>query len=199
VALVLVLLTTSFVGVLGGGLVLLASTELLISSHFRETVQVRSAAAAAAELVVTDLAAMADWTPALSGGVRAGFVDVTEAPTLVDGTVLDLVAETTSLQARSDARGGWGADRPRWALFAFGPASRLLPSGHPLGSLYLIVWIADDGGDGDGDPAVDVNGIVQMTADAVGPRGRRQSVTALYGRVPAAPGVVRGLAWRAGP
>ena len=96
----------------------------------------------------------------------------------------------------SDGRGNFGADRPVWRLYAHASLQSILPPGTIAPRAYVLVWVQDDGGDGDGDPAKDSNGIVLVCAEAYGPGGARRRVEASIGR--AAPGGVRLLAWRDG-
>ena len=89
---------------------------------------------------------------------------------------LDLARLTAERQAESDARAGpdvFGADSPEWRLFAHAPLGALLPGdGFDL-PLYLVVWVADDEWDGDGDPAVDSNERILVRAHAFGAGGTR--------------------------
>jgi hypothetical protein len=60
--------------------------------------------------------------------------------------------------------------------------------------LYLVVWVADDELDGDGDPALDSNGRILVHATAFGAGGARRSVEARVARTD--DGELRLLAWR---
>ena len=65
---------------------------------------------------------------------------------------------------------------------------------------YVVVWAADDSADGDGNPAADANGIIELHAHALAPGGGRRVVTALIQRPPAGagapPGALKVLSWR---
>lgn len=194
-ALVLALLTSAFLGAVASGLVLLTSGELLIAAHHRDTHETEAAAGAALDLTVAELQQIADWDLALSGGVQAGFFERSGSPVLADGTRIDLAAATSIVQA-SSATASWGSDRPRWTLFVAGRASALLPGRAAPADLYLLGWVADDSGDGDGNPTVDSNGIVQVWAEARGPAGRRHALRGVYARVSGPPAPLRRLARR---
>ena len=75
---------------------------------------------------------------------RSVFVDGAPSGSrqLRDGRSIDL-ADATS-QANGEPR-PWGANNPRWQLFAYGP----------LGGAYVIVWAGDDPAETDGDPGRD--------------------------------------------
>ena len=98
---------------------------------------------------------------------------------------LDLARLTAERQAESDARAGpdvFGADSPEWRLFAHAPLGALLPGdGFDL-PLYLVVWVADDEWDGDGNPAVDSNERILVCAHAFGAGGTERSAEARVGR-----------------
>jgi hypothetical protein len=195
-ALIAVLLVMVFVGVLAGGLVLLASGEVLVAGNHRDTIGAQAAAAAALEVGGAELRRLADWNLALGGTVRSGFVDTTTSPT-IGGRRVDLALETAALQAGS---GGatWGPDAPVWVLYAYGPASALGAGAPSDSGLYLLVWVADDGGDGDANPRTDANAIVQVWAEARGSSGLRRRVRGVFERTEPAPAALRRLAWRYG-
>src|SRR5687767_15650490 len=49
-------------------------------------------------------------------------------------------------------------DAPVWRLFAHAQFSSILPSGTAAPGAYLVVWLADDGWDADGEITADTNG-----------------------------------------
>jgi hypothetical protein len=77
------------------------------------------------------------------------------------------------MQNDSDAVTSLGGDAPVWRLFDYGRLDRLVPASARASPYYLVVWVADDRADGDGDPSVDADGIVVVRAAALGPRGGR--------------------------
>ena len=160
----------------------MASTELAIASSDRAGREAVYAADGALQAALAELAG--GWDGVLDGSRTSGFRDGTVTP-VIDGTgrVIDLAARTTVLQAGSDAAPA-GADRVQWRLFAWGPASMLLPPPASIGPFYLAVWFADDSGDGDGDPSVDGNGIVIAHAEAYGAGGLLRAVECVVSRTP---------------
>jgi hypothetical protein len=118
--------------------------------------------------------------------------------------VLDLVQLTAALQAQSDSRFGGGAnpDSPQWQLLAHAGMSRLSAGPADPARPYVLVWVADDIGDADGDRHHDSNGLVMMHAEAYGRNGARRIVDATISRVLAEGGgamlmpAVRLVSWR---
>ena len=148
----------------------------------------RTGAEAALERALHDLAAMADWSAALSappGNATSTFDDGETVPRTPAGRSLDLARLTSDRQAESDARAGpdvFGADSPEWRLFAHAPLTALLRGPGLDLPLYLVVWVADDEWDGDGDPTADRNRRILVRAQAFGAGGTRRSVEARVGR-----------------
>ncbi len=206
VAVVIALLMALLVGAIAAALVALTTTETLVSASYRYAREASYGAEAALERGLHDLATMPDWSPALAeppGNVTSGFDDGEVAPRAPDGRTLDLMRLTADRQRASDVRDGpvvFGADSPRWRLFAHGSVRSLLAS--PEASpglnlpLYLVVWVADDESDGDGDPAVDSNARILVCAVAFGAGGARRSAEARVARTD--DGGLRVLAWQSG-
>jgi hypothetical protein len=197
----------------GSALVLLAVTETRISASYRVGAGALYASEAALERALMDLGALADWDAALQGRAASTF---TGAP---PGGLVDLDEETAVLRCGrravcSDAditafaaERPWGANNPRWQLYAWGPLSQLdVGVGPP--QVYLAVWVADDPGETDGDALRDGSdednpgrGILTLTAVAFGPGGARRVTEATIARRsdPSGPGVGSGLhvvSWR---
>lgn len=196
VALVLVLLLVSFGGALAGLLVLLSSGESLIAARDRSSQQARAAADAALERTLAELRVLGDWNAVLAGTAVSTLGDLDGRPRGATGRLLDLGDLTAAVQRRSDLRALAGADRPRWRLFAYGSFARAVPTVAPDTGLYVVSWVADDEGDGDGVPGVDANGIVLVWAEAHGPGGTRRAVQAAVARLEPAPAPVRRVWWR---
>jgi len=199
VAVVMALLLAVLVGALAAALVALTTSETLISASFRHGREASYGAEAALERALHDLATMPDWSPALTAppaNLTSGFDDGAAVPRAPDGRTLDLAALTAERQRESDQRDGpavFGADSPQWRLFAHAPLSALLAAPGLDLPLYLVVWVADDESDGDGDPAVDRNGRILVWAVAFGAGGARHSVEARVGRTDG--GELEMLAW----
>jgi hypothetical protein len=193
-ALVAVVGIMGLLAVAAGALLLLTSVEVVSSSHHRDALEVAFAAEAGLALGVRELQDLPLWTDALAGTSLAGFRDATVTPVLADGSVADLASLTVAVQAESDALAAFGADNPQWRLFAYGPAGSLVPASSSIA--YLVIWIADDGADGDGNPWADANDILQLRADSLGPRFARRGVAASVRRADAAPAGLHVLTWR---
>jgi hypothetical protein len=198
-AVVIALLVTVLLALLGAGLLTLANTETLIAASYRHGQEASYGAEAALERALTDLAAVPDWTGVLAAppaNVVSTFDDGQANVRLPDGRMASLAALTMSRQQESDEQSGpavFGADSPRWRLFAHAGLQDLVPAPAPGAPLYLVVWVADDGADGDGDPARDTNGRIHVRAEAFGAGGAHRAVSATIERMPAAP--IRRLTW----
>jgi hypothetical protein len=175
-ALIIALVATVLLTSLGLGLVMLSDTETAISNNFRAGNETLYAADAAVERVVQDLLLVPRWNDVLTDVVRSSFVDDTLTPTAPFGTALSLTAMTAELQAQSDATAPWGANNPRWHLFAYGPLSDMLGAGSIQSNSYIAVWISDDPSETDNNPSADANGVLTVLAQALGPNGTTRAV-----------------------
>jgi hypothetical protein len=202
--------------VMAVGLLLATSIEVQIAATFRNGLEARHAADAGAHRAATELAAMTDWNVALDGRVRSTFADgppsgvrlVPEGPP-VD---LDLVRSLSDCGHRppcSDAeldvitaRRPWGVNNPRWQLFAYGRLAMLLPSGAMPSRYYLVVMIADDPSEVDGDPLHDAPvstpgaGLLRIRSEAFGPGGAHSAVEVTVARPVLPAGALRLVTWR---
>jgi type IV pilus assembly PilX-like protein len=201
-ALICALAVTALLTVVGGALVLLLTTETLITAHYRAGQDAFYAADAGVERVIAELRTVADWADVLAssctGGAAAVLCDPT-APRTADGQAVNIAALTTARQSQSDGRYGSGANAPRWQVFAHASVDRLLslePRPAPAyvpPPMYVIVWLADDADDPDSDPMHDTNGVLMLRAEAFGAGGTRRGVEAIVARGPVD---VRLLNWR---
>ncbi len=191
---------------IGGAVSIASRTETLIAASFRQAREAVYAAEGAVAMAVRDLDGIPDWNVVLSGAVTSSFTDgaAIGSRTLPGGGSVVLCCGLSSLsgevQQRAHAGRSWGADTPQWQIFAWGPASRWLPAGRIQNALYVVVWVADDTADADGNPAADSNGIIELHSHALGPAGGRRVVEVLVqrpavGAGPALPGL-RILSWR---
>jgi hypothetical protein len=191
-ALVLAMLLVAMLTAVTAALVPLATTERTLVAAAVESTDYRYAAESAMAYAIANLQERADWSSALDGSAIAPFSDTTRTPN-VGGRLLNLDSIGATLPTVEP--GSWGADRPRWTLFAWGPARGLSP-GSVSSLAYLAVWVADDERDGDGNARRDANGRLTVRADAFGPvRGRRSVVVAVARQLPA-PAALRILDWR---
>ncbi|MGH9201513.1 MAG: hypothetical protein ACRD2A_09770, partial [Vicinamibacterales bacterium] len=129
IALVVTLLTISFLSALGLGLVLSTSIARMADNNHEDAVMVLNAAESALEVASRDLARIADWNLVLTGVERSPLVDGSSgARVLTDGTAIDLTRLTNQLTCGritscSDAQRTastvdrpWGRQNPRWTL-----------------------------------------------------------------------------------
>ena len=200
VAVVIALLIALLISAIAGALVMLTTTETLISASFRQNDEAAYGAEAALERGLHDLATMPNWSPALTASpanATSSFNDGESRPVAPDGRVLDLARLTAARQRESDERyrpAVFGADTPQWRLFAHdflrgllnGSRSRhsSVPGG--VGCRRRVRWRRQ--------PEIDSNGQILIYAVALGAGGARQSVQARVGRAEA--GQIRLLAWR---
>jgi PilX N-terminal len=176
-ALLCTLMVTSLLGMLGAALVFLATTESLISGNHRTAQQAFYGAEAGIERAMAGLATMADWSSIPGPGGAPSipdFIDGAAAAPLGDGTSADLAQLTAARQADSDAFYAPTPNRPVWQLLAHAPLDWL--TGPGAAPVYVIVWIADDVDEADGDPLRDSNGVLMLRAEALGLRGARRRV-----------------------
>jgi hypothetical protein len=196
VALLIVLLAVVLLSAIGAALVLATTAEMHIAMNFQRSEQTLYAADAAAERTLDDLRGVADWTTLLSGTVFSPFVDGAPSGTrrLADGSSLDLMqvvnmancqkptACTSSDMNAVTSDRPWGANNPRWKLFAYGRLRDMLPAGAIDSTSYVVAMIADDPGETDGDPSRDgvtTNpgaGIFAVRAEAFGSGGSHKVV-----------------------
>lgn len=200
IALVMTMLFTGLLTALAVAVMMLSTVETWLSAGSRTSQQLSYAADAGIARMQVDLAASSDWSAVLATSVTSvpsAFNDGLVFVTLSDRTTVDLAAETRALQADTDARCtsvGGNPDCPEWHLFAHAAVDKLIPGRLVRMPAYVAAWIADDGADGDGNPAADANGRLLLHAKAFGPGGARRSVEAAVGRVGTT--AMRMLSWR---
>ena len=126
------------------------------------------------------------FTDGLAGGVRdipgGGAVDLTASTNMLNcGKATNCTAAQMNANSRERP---WGANNPRWQLYAFGPMEQFTQFARPA-PCYLAVWVADDGREEDGDPLADAvedgesgHGIVRVHAEAFGLAGSRRAIEA---------------------
>ena len=175
-SLVVSLLAMMMLTALGAALVLTTTTETMLTHNFQTGQQTLYAADAGVERGVQDLIREPNWSSILAGARTSGFTD--DPPRrLPDGTSVDLAALTTTLQADTDTLYGIAnPNRPTWRLYAHGLMVELLPTSDVLANGYVVVWVGDDPGESDGNPALDGNGTLLLHAEAYGEGGSRKVV-----------------------
>ena len=219
IALLVVMMAMLLMSALGVALVLTTSTEVIIAENFRSAAESLYAADGILERAISDLVTVADWNPLLDGTLQSSFIDGPPGGprTLPNGTSLDLDQTLNAANCRKAATctGGdmdavtderpWGANNPRWQLYAYGPLGSLLPAGSLRSAFYGVVMVADDPSENDGNPLRDGagqgnpgSGVLALRAEAFGPRGAHTAVEMTIVRSDAALGPVgaRTLSWR---
>jgi len=208
-AVVVALMSMLLMSALGAALVLTTSAETAIAAHFRDAQNGVYSAEATVELVIAEIGPQPDWTPLLDGSFQSALAREPSAGswTFADGSSLDLDrlinrlncrnasgCTATSLAALTPQR-PWGANNPVWQLYAYGPLAAFLrdlpgaPGGANDASQYVVVLLADDPSENDGDPRRDGSaaanagsGVVVVRGESFGPRGSHQVVEATIGR-----------------
>jgi hypothetical protein len=200
-ALVITLMLTTLLAFLGGALVFMMEVETGISANHQIAQEVHQAAEAGINCTIAELGALTDWSnlPAGNASATLDCLDPTVPRRTPDGVPLDVPRLTVRRQDDSDARYGPAAanpDSPTWTVFVSGAipprSERLRP--------FVLVWIADDVDDGDGQPSIDSNRMLIIRAQAFGIRGARGAVEALVSRADGEatqPSAVQLVVWRA--
>lgn len=206
VALVAVLLAISLLSTIAMGLAVSSTLDRHSTTNYDERVMLLNAAESALELAARELSLLPAWDGVLQGLESSTLVDGPPGVRDLGGSTIDLIAATNALTCGraipcSDAQvhamtseRPWGENNPRWQLFVHQPLDPGVPMPHTSDAVYVVVWIGDDAGEVDGDPARDGAGpagegryIVRARAEAFGPRGGRQAVEAELSRVCAVP------------
>jgi Tfp pilus assembly protein PilX len=197
VAMLIALMAMLLMSALGAALILTTSSETIIAGNFRDGGEGLYAADAALERSIDDLLTVADWNELLTGSARSAFIDGPPggSRTLRDGSTIDLsqavskancqkltpcsVAEMNAVTAERP----WGWNNPRWQLYAYNHVSKLLPTDSIKSSYYVVVMVADDPSENDGNPLQDGAsqsnpgmGVIAMRAEAFGPKGAHKIV-----------------------
>jgi hypothetical protein len=198
IALILAMLVTSFLAAIGLGLAVVVFANQLAAGNVRGATGLMNAAEAGLEVTAHELS-RADWSRVLGGAEQATFSDGSPdgVRAIPGGGVVNLSAETNSLNCgtvtectvaqmnMSSEDRPWGANNPRWRLYAYG-ALDVLPLMRPT-PCYLAVWVADDVAEVDGEPLVDGEtegrGVLRARSVAFGPLGARRAVEAELARV----------------
>src|SRR5690349_4478979 len=200
VALLMALVTAALVTAVATTMVMSSSTDLVITGNTRASMEAMYAAEAAGQRAIGELATIADWSTVLAappGNVTATFDDGEAMVRAPDGRALSVPVRTTARQAASATTYGpgvFGADSPVWRLFGHADIRALLPPGVTAPPAYVLIFVADDGGDGDGDPESDANGQLIVYAEAYGVSGAHRAVELAVSRV--TPGTIRVLSWK---
>jgi hypothetical protein len=178
-ALLVALLVTSVVLAVVSALVFVAVAESRVGRNHQSAAIGAYSAAAGVERAIGELRQLASWQLVpQSESTVPDFNDGAVRPLLADRTTLDLPRATTDRQASSNAFYPSGPNRPVWRLYAHASLARITSFTLAAANPYIIVWVADDPAETDGDPSRDSNGVILLHAEAVGVRGAWRGVDA---------------------
>lgn len=208
-ALIVVLMAMSVMSALGLALMLTTMAEAKIAGSFERGTEAFYAADAGIERGVQDLLSLSSWDGVLTGAVTSTFIDGGPGGLRVGPGQLpfDLSAATAIVQCGKPACSNadlvaiteerpWGSNNPVWQPYAYGPLDRLLPAQRINSQMYVVVWVADDPSENDGDPrrdgglpvgcdpardprCEDLNlgrGVLLVKATAFGPDGTQRAI-----------------------
>lgn len=204
-ALIVALMSMLLLTGLGAALVMTTMTETLITTNYRDNSEALYAADAGVERVMQELLTTSDsdWNRRIRGEIRSSFVDgpPSGTRTLPAGGTLDLTGATNMLNCgktstcsvaemnAATADRPYGANNPRWQLYAHAPMSNIIETRTVNSPMYVGIWIADDPAETDGDPTTDGStadnpgsGILLMRAEAFGPQGTRSTIEVTVAR-----------------
>ena len=215
---------------LGIALVLATTTETIVASNYRNAAGGLYAADAIVERAMDDLLLVADWNLLLAGAVQSAFVDGPSSGvrTLADRSTIDLaqvvnrancakVSCSASDLLAVTANRPWGANNPRWTLYAYGNLNAMLPANAIDSTYYAVAMVADDPSENDGNPLQDGStpcqaaqngldgacnpgsGVIALRGEAFGVRNAHKVVEMTVTRTDAAPPGptrLRVLSWR---
>jgi hypothetical protein len=202
------LMVIALIATLGAALTLVVSTESALAGNYLVSQQGLYAAEAGIERAISEIRLLPTWRalPAPSSTTAsADFNDGQATRRAPDGSTLNFAQLTVQRQAESDAMHPIAPDRPVWRLYAHAPFGRMVPAAG-TDAPYVVVWLADDPDDLDGDPAVDTNDVVMLHAEAFGVSAGRHAIDVTIQREEAMaagfPGVMRSdvhvIAWHEG-
>jgi len=205
IAMIIAMMAMLLMSALGTALVLTTTTETNIAGNFRNASEALYAADSGLERAMEDILTVPDWNKLLDGSTQSAFVDGAPSGTrtLQDGSTIDLtqainMANCQKVTTCSDAdlidpsnkERPWGVNNPRWRLYAYAHLKDMLPATDTINSpYYVVVMVADDPSDNDGDPLKDGviatnpgSGVIAMRAEAFGPRGAHKVLEATLAR-----------------
>ena len=217
-ATVVAIMAVALMAAFSAALALTTSSEATIASNFRRRTEALYAAEAILEWGVAGLPRSDDWTVVLNGSSSLGFADGAPGGVrrLADGRTLDLsrlvnllncgrtTACSPAQMASATSDRPWGPNNPRWRLHAYGPLQRLLAGMVLHSPFYVVLLVADDPGETDGDPLRDGSpgspgcGLILVRGEAFGPGGSHSALEATVVRDRTASGdtALRVISWR---
>jgi hypothetical protein len=199
-AMLLALIAASLIAAVAASLIVTTSTDLMITGTYRSSAEAMYGVEAGVERGISELARMPDWSVVVAAppaNVVSSFDDGSTFAAAPDGRRMSVPGLTAARQAVSNTVYGateFGADSPVWRLYAHAPLRNVLPAGLIAPPGYVLVWVADDGGDGDGDPTKDTNGQILLYGDAYGVSGSRRALEVAIGH--AGQTAIKVLSWK---
>ena len=198
IAMIVAMMAMMLMSALGMALVLTTSSETMIAGNFSNSSEALYAADAAIERSMEDILTVPDWNKLLDGSAQSAFVDGAPSGTrtLPDGSTIDLTqainmancqkvttCSTAEMNAPTAER-PWATNNPRWKLYSYANLKDLMPATDSINSsYYVMVMVADDPSENDGDPSKDGasatnpgSGVIAMRAEAFGPRGAHKVI-----------------------
>lgn len=155
-ALAAALLVTLVCGSVLAAATLVAGLERRAASAYATAAALRHAAAGGLVAAAGELEAR-DWGSVLAGGTSGYWQGSVAAST-------DIAALSVALERETMSGSAHGADTPSWQVFIRAPWAGIAGQG---GRIDLIVWVADDWQERDGNPAADSNGLILVRSAAV--------------------------------
>lgn len=191
--LVVALMSMVMLSAFSASLAVVTNTDARASANYATSREAMYAADGALDIAARELLTPADWNTLLATGALSAFVDGPPAGArpLGDGSTIDL---TLATQVANNEPRPWGANNPVWRLFGYGR----------LGRTYVIVWVADDPSENDGDASIDGGGaanpgagILALRAEAFSVGGARKVLEATVRRdVLGGTSVMRLISWQ---
>jgi len=202
IAVIVAMMALLIMSALAAALVLGTSSETIIVRNFRTAGAAAYAADAVLQYALDELPSIPDWSDVLDGTTHSNLTDGLPAGErrLPDGSTVNLTelvnsANCARLTPCSDAEMNqitserpWGANNPRWRLYAHGLMADLAPAINGS-AFYVVLLVADDPSEVDGEPSVDGSdpdpgsGVIELRAEAFGPGGAHAVVDATAARV----------------
>ena len=206
-ALMVAVVLLMLVSAIGLGLVLTTSLEPAMAAASESSLVALYGAEAGVTAAAAELSGIADWEGVLTGMRRSSVLDGNPNARLAlpDGTAADLRALTNMLTCGhvEACTGGemdafttdrpWGPNNPRWQLFGAARLDGLLAGVTGIAPCAIVVWVADDPAETDGNPLRDRgllpngspgpgSGLLLVRADGFAARSARRTVLATVAR-----------------
>jgi type IV pilus assembly PilX-like protein len=221
IAMIVAMMAMLLMTALGLALVLTTSSETMIAGNFRNSSEALYAADAVLERSMDDILTVADWNkmidPTTPGGMaQSAFIDgkpLSDERRLPDGSTIKIdeavnmanCQRTAPLCTDADmnantAERPWATNNPRWRAYAYGYLTDMLPASDTINSpFYVVLMVADDPSETDGNPARDGvtpcpappadqtgcnpgTGVLALRAEAFGPNGAHKIIEVTVAR-----------------